>query len=309
MRGSVVKKGGRWYVKIELDPDPATGGAVRSGTRATGHEREAERARVDLLSKFDRGEYVEPSHQTVADFLTDWLTAIEHTVRPSTFDSYSRNVHNHVIAHIGTDRLTKVDAGVLNGLYVAAADLRPTPAVEDGHAATRRRSSSERCELRAEGLHARGHRRAAARPSSTEAEHITKDTLASLLRRQPQGRRSRRPARGPRPAHGQLRPHDPAPRVQGRRPLGPARPQPGRRRRPATRRPEVRRRPRLGRGDAPPFLDASTRDRRPAPRAVGPARHDRHAARRGARPALERTSTSTPAGSASCRRSRRPAAW
>ncbi len=25
MRGSVVKKGGRWYVKIELDPDPGTG--------------------------------------------------------------------------------------------------------------------------------------------------------------------------------------------------------------------------------------------------------------------------------------------
>ncbi len=25
MRGSVVQKGGRWYVKIELDPDPLTG--------------------------------------------------------------------------------------------------------------------------------------------------------------------------------------------------------------------------------------------------------------------------------------------
>ena len=25
MRGSVVKKGTRWYVKIELDPDQATG--------------------------------------------------------------------------------------------------------------------------------------------------------------------------------------------------------------------------------------------------------------------------------------------
>ena len=25
MRGSVIKKGSQWYVKIELDPDPATG--------------------------------------------------------------------------------------------------------------------------------------------------------------------------------------------------------------------------------------------------------------------------------------------
>ena len=38
-------------------------------------------------------------------------------MRPSTFDSYSRNMHNHVIAHIGTTKLTRVDAGVLNGLY------------------------------------------------------------------------------------------------------------------------------------------------------------------------------------------------
>ena len=89
MRGSVVKKGDRWYVKIELDPDPATGRRRQKWHSGYTTKREAERARVDLLSKFDRGEYVEPSQQTVADFLTDWLGAIEPTVRPSTFDSYS----------------------------------------------------------------------------------------------------------------------------------------------------------------------------------------------------------------------------
>ena len=69
MRGSVVKKGDRWYVKIELDPDPATGRRRQKWHSGYRTKREAERARVDLLSKFDRGEYVEPSHQTLADFL------------------------------------------------------------------------------------------------------------------------------------------------------------------------------------------------------------------------------------------------
>ena len=113
MRGAVVKKGTRWYVKIELDPAPATGQRRQKWHSGYNTKREAERARIDLLSKFDRGEYVEPSHQTVADYLVDWLKATEHTVRPSTFESYSRNVRNHVVAHIGSIRLTKVDAGVL----------------------------------------------------------------------------------------------------------------------------------------------------------------------------------------------------
>ena len=89
MRGSVVKKGGRWYVKIELDPDPGTGHRRQKWHSGFRTRREAERARVDLLSKFDRGEYVEPSQQTLAEFLTEWLQAIEPTVRPSTFDSYA----------------------------------------------------------------------------------------------------------------------------------------------------------------------------------------------------------------------------
>ena len=118
MRGSVVKKGDRYYVKIELDPDPLTGKRRQKWHSGFRTKREAEKARIDLLSKFDRGEYVEPTQQTLGDYLKEWLGAIEHTVRPSTFDSYQRNVHNHVIAHIGSTRLSKVDAGVLNGLYV-----------------------------------------------------------------------------------------------------------------------------------------------------------------------------------------------
>lgn len=101
MRGSVVKKGDRWYVKIELDREPATGRRRQKWHSGYRTKREAERARVGLLSKFDRGEYVEPTHQTLGEFLEEWLRAIEPTLRPSTFDSYSRNVRNHVIAHPG----------------------------------------------------------------------------------------------------------------------------------------------------------------------------------------------------------------
>ncbi|MGH9271631.1 MAG: Arm DNA-binding domain-containing protein [Ilumatobacteraceae bacterium] len=181
MRGSVIKKGTRWYVKIELDPDIATGRRRQKWHSGYRTKREAERARIDLLARFDRGDYVEPSRQTVEVFLEEWLKTIAPTVRPSTLDSYARNVRNHVVAHIGAMRLTKVDAGVLNGLY---AEL-----LERGRRASSRTGSGYPVEV---VEHALSLRAAGESLSSTAellrsefavADHITKDTLASLLRR------------------------------------------------------------------------------------------------------------------------------
>lgn len=181
MRGSVVKKGDRWYVKIELDTDPATGRRHQKWHSGFRTRRDAERARIDLLSKFDRGEYVEPSHQTVADFCADWLKAIEPTVRPSTFDSYSRNVRLHIVPHIGSIRLTKVDAGVLNGLYakLLASGRQQSSRLGAGYSP----AVVERAlELRAEGMTLQATAKEL-QGEFAEAERITKDTLASLLRR------------------------------------------------------------------------------------------------------------------------------
>jgi integrase len=181
MRGSVVKKGTRWYVKIELDPDPATGKRHQKWHSGFNTKREAERGRIDLLSKFDRGEYVEPSQQTVADYFADWLKATEHTVRESTFESYSRNVKNHVVAHIGAVKLTKVDAGVLNGLYahLLTAGRRPSSRAGKGYSPAVVERATQ---LRSEGLTLRATAERL-REELPEADHITKDTLASLLRR------------------------------------------------------------------------------------------------------------------------------
>ena len=196
MRGSVIKKGNSWFVKIELDPDVATGRRRQKWHSGFRTKREAERARIDLLSKFDRGEYVEPSHQTLAEFMNDWLRAIAPTIRPSTHNSYSRNVRNHVVDHIGSLHLTKVDAGVLNSLYAELlASGRRTPSRTGkgyssevlGHALRLRHDGCSLSET-AERL----------RLELPEAEHITKDTLASLLRRAEASAAIRNPGLDPR---------------------------------------------------------------------------------------------------------------
>ena len=182
MRGSVIRKGGRWYVKVELDPDPATGQRHQKWHSGYRTRREAERARVDLLSKLDRGEYVEPSQQTVGEFLEEWLNAIEPTIRPSTFDSYRRNVRLHVISRIGAVRLIKLDAGILNGLYASllSSGRRPPSGLGRGYSPA---VISRAQTLRAEGLSLESTAEAL-REEFPAAARLTKDTLASLLRRQ-----------------------------------------------------------------------------------------------------------------------------
>ncbi|HEV7208308.1 MAG TPA: Arm DNA-binding domain-containing protein, partial [Mycobacteriales bacterium] len=181
MRGSVLKKGDHWYVKIELDPDPGTGRRRQKWHSGYRTKRDAERARIELLSKVDRGEYVPPSQQTVAEFFTDWLTAIQATVRPSTIDSYRRNVHLHVIAHIGSPRLSRVDAGVLNGLYATllVAGRRPSSRKGAGY--------PDAIVIRAHALREQALSLAETakqlRSELPDAANISKDTLASLLRR------------------------------------------------------------------------------------------------------------------------------
>jgi len=80
-------------------------------------KKEAERARVDLLAKLDRGEYVEPTRQTMGGFMTSWLESVATTVRPATVASYRRIVSSAVVPRIGSVPLQKLRAPDLNRLY------------------------------------------------------------------------------------------------------------------------------------------------------------------------------------------------
>jgi integrase len=130
MRGSVIRRGAGWSVKLELAPDPVTGKRRQKWVSGFRTRKEAERARVDLLSKLDQGAYVEPSRTTLAAFVEEWLATVRPTVRESTHYSYARNLRLHVVPRIGATRLDRVDAGTLNGLYAelladGRADGRP----------------------------------------------------------------------------------------------------------------------------------------------------------------------------------------
>jgi integrase len=117
MRGHVVRGGKSWAVVIELSRDPETGKRRQRWHSGFRTRKEAERARVDLLSKIDSNTYVEQHRQTLGQFLEDWFPAIAPTIRPATLYSYHHNMRLHVVPNIGALTLQKVDAGTLNALY------------------------------------------------------------------------------------------------------------------------------------------------------------------------------------------------
>lgn len=116
-RGSVKQaENGTWYFIVDV----GTAGE-RKQTRRRGFKskREAQAELTRILTSLEVQTYVAPARQTLGDYLTTtWLPAIEHTVKPSTFESYRRNVRLHIAGRpIGRRQLQQLDGSDLNALY------------------------------------------------------------------------------------------------------------------------------------------------------------------------------------------------
>jgi hypothetical protein len=92
VRGSVVKRGSSYSVKIELDRDPVTNRRRQKWHSGYRTKREAERARIELLAAVDSGGYIDASRQTVADYLEEWMKAKRAGLKPTTASAYGDSI-------------------------------------------------------------------------------------------------------------------------------------------------------------------------------------------------------------------------
>lgn len=120
-RGTIIKRGKSYSVVLDIGRDMETGRRRRRWHSGFRTRREAERALTELLGRLDKGTYVEPSRQTLAEFVEDWLPAIRGTIRTSTWESYAANLRAHVLPVLGSVQLQALGPAQLNRLY---ADLR-----------------------------------------------------------------------------------------------------------------------------------------------------------------------------------------
>lgn len=140
-RGSIRQSAnGTWFFVVDVTQP----GGDRRQTRRRGFttRREAQRELGRVIGSVEDRAYVEPKRQTAATFLQEtWLPAVEHTIKPSTFESYRRNVRLHIAERpIGRRRLQQLGPADLNALYALLlagdAEHRPLSARSVAYVAT-----------------------------------------------------------------------------------------------------------------------------------------------------------------------------
>jgi len=106
-----------WYVVMEASRS-ADGKRRQKWHGGFRTKREAEGALAKILGDKVTGRYVEPAKVQLGDWLTQtWLPSMRTQVKPSTWDSYNRNLRLHVVPRIGHMSIQAVTPQVLNAMY------------------------------------------------------------------------------------------------------------------------------------------------------------------------------------------------
>jgi integrase len=121
--------------------DVAPPGAERKQVRRSGfrNKAEAQRALTEVLSTLDHGTFVAPDAMTVADYLAGWVATLGTAGRrPSTVESYARNVRVHIVPAVGSVRLQELSPVHLDRLYADMGQRLSPRMVRYVHSITRK---------------------------------------------------------------------------------------------------------------------------------------------------------------------------
>jgi integrase len=116
LHDGVIKRGASWSYVIRV-PDPATGVSKPRWVGGFDTEEAAKAARDEARVRARRGEYVNRSASTVADYLAEWVEAHAATVKPKTLAGYRHDIDHYIVPRIGRMRLQALRPAVISRLY------------------------------------------------------------------------------------------------------------------------------------------------------------------------------------------------
>lgn len=131
IRKKTVTRSGKeyayWEARITTGRDSGTGKQVqRSITGKT--QKEVREKLAQAVAEIDRGTYTAPQRMTVGQWLDIWQRDYLNSVKPSTADTYERNIRNQIKPALGAvrlDRLRPHDVqGFINALELSPASVR-----------------------------------------------------------------------------------------------------------------------------------------------------------------------------------------
>lgn len=118
MTGHIRRRGRTsWELKYDAGVDPLTGRRVTRYASVKGSRRDAQEALTKLLHARDTGAAVDPTKETMSQFLDRWSDSVETKVSPKTQERYAELLRLHVMPHIGPTPIQKLTAADLDRLY------------------------------------------------------------------------------------------------------------------------------------------------------------------------------------------------
>lgn len=115
--GSVSqRKDGRWQARLLVGYDENGKPARRTFYGKT--REEAENKLLEAMHQHRRGLLLEPSRQTLGEYLTAWLEdCVKGSVAPKTYRCYEQVVRVHLVPGVGSVKLTKLTPQHVQRLY------------------------------------------------------------------------------------------------------------------------------------------------------------------------------------------------
>lgn len=102
-QGFAKRRGATWTGYWKVDSPRGRLQRTKGGFRT---KSEAVSFLTTTLAGLQSGIVTDPNRLTVGEYLLDrWLPTIRPSVRPSTYDSYRRNIELHIVPELGPVRL------------------------------------------------------------------------------------------------------------------------------------------------------------------------------------------------------------
>lgn len=117
MRGTVQKKGNKWYAVLYTGKDELTGKWQRKWFSGFKTKKEAEKFLAEKVSEVAQGKYTEPSKELYANYLETWLEDKKLQVRPSTWKTYDWLARCYVLPNLGKMEISKIKPAALQKFY------------------------------------------------------------------------------------------------------------------------------------------------------------------------------------------------
>lgn len=124
MKGHVFQPVGRstWYYIVDVGTNPTTG--LRRQKKKGGFDTKAlaQTALNEVLADVQRGQFVEPPKQTVAEYLRHWVIRVPGSdrsggIRTNTRTLYDTNIEQYIIPYIGALRLADLNPQTISSMY------------------------------------------------------------------------------------------------------------------------------------------------------------------------------------------------